>query len=186
MKSVALFTVLLASCGQPDSNDNSTRQKSNSEILSESRKTWDERKPELYSYTVSRTYGIDWDHPKDPGEWSTIVVVNDNKVICRAFKQTGNLNREYIEKGDTVGSHDFGFEALTLDVLYSRCADLIESKPSDLMFYLDEKKLIKSCFTWLTTEQQNKVRQGIDHSILIKDIHPDVNKCDSLPPNQVL
>lgn len=186
MKIVALFTVLLASCGHPDSDDKSARQKSNAEILSESRKTWDERKPELYSYTVWRTYGSDWDHPKDPGNWSTIVVVKDNQVICRAFKQTGNLNREYIEKGDAIGSHEFGFQALTLDDLYSRCADLIESKPSDLMFYLDENKLIKSCFTWLTTEQQNKVRQGIDHSILIQDIYPDVNLCDSLPPNQVL
>lgn len=180
MKAVALFTVLLASCGSPDSDDKSTRQKSNSEVLSESRKTWDERKPGLYSYIVSRTYGSDWDHPKDPGEWSTIVVVNDNKVICRAFKQTGHLNREYIEKGDTVGSHEFGFEALTLDDLYSRCADIIENKPSNLLFFLDENKLLKSCFTRLTIEEQNKVSLGIDHSILIKDIHPDVNKCDSL------
>lgn len=182
MKKIVLLSLLAMSCGKgSDGNDGKDApQKTKAEQLAESKEKWLKDKPQLYTYTVTRTYGSDWNRAIEAGDWSSMIVVENDVVICRAFKQTGSVEREYKEEGDDIGSNDFGFNAKTMDDLYSGCDTLLGSKNDDLLFSLDDSGLLKSCFTRLTQEQQNEVPQGIDNSIHIDKFFPGVNKCDTI------
>jgi hypothetical protein len=85
----------------------------------------------------------------EPYEETTIFVV-DGEVVQRnwlSLDESGAEISSYQELGDDISSHDEGDQAVTLDVIYARCADLLADEPGqDIVLATFDDGLLKDCF----------------------------------------
>lgn len=86
---------------------------------------------------------------------TTILVVNGN-ATTRSYKRyqiSGNngattLVTSWTETGSSLGSHNEGYEALTLDQVYDKAKNVwlkADKKANDIYFEVDTQGLISSC-----------------------------------------
>ena len=176
---VAVFLLLSGCTGSGGSDDPGEPTKT--ALLARSLKVWKGSKPAVYSYDVFRSYGSAWETAPEKGKWITSISVRGDEVICRAFKQTGNVEKFYKEIGTDVGTEVAGFRAVTMESLYRDCAELLEEDSESVAFSVNEDGILQSCFRELTEEQIGDLIGGRDISILLTEFHPGDN-CSLIAP----
>jgi len=83
----------------------------------------------------------------------TTIYVEGGAVVRRTVSVTaepdgGGMDEQFDENGDEVGSNQAGARPLTLDALYSECADTLALDPTEneLVFTTDESGIVQSCY----------------------------------------
>jgi hypothetical protein len=114
--------------------------------LDESRATWEELRDSAQgNYTYAR-----YSHSfADEYGWSTHFTVESNAVVRRELTVEEGSDREpWIETGADLGSHDDGFDILTIDQIYDICEQqFLHRDPSkyDLTLTFHENGVLGSC-----------------------------------------
>jgi hypothetical protein len=143
---LAILSIILGCSSQDDKPNVLT----DFEKLENSRNKWDADKPNVYTYRVFRTYGLDWDIDRISGRWVSNVVVEGGKITCRSSQQSSKEqthNREYIEREEAIGSNDWGYEAITMDDLYEKCEKEIAKSESEInLSFFDKSEFLRDCF----------------------------------------
>ncbi len=99
-----------------------------------------------YLYRVEKVSG------DGSGELTSLTVA-EGAVIQRVFKRYDDLDfrmgltAEWAEEQSSVGAHDEGAAALTVDDLYDTCQDSVLNKGEDfdIVFEVDARGLLKTC-----------------------------------------
>ncbi len=116
-------------------------QPSQADALKASKAAWEKVRDEHkgnYTYTIER---ISWIIGRRAGSRETVIVVRDNKVVERRYKQTripepgpvapgqvlenSGVVHNWVEKGDELGKKAGGDAPVTLDGLYARAGKLV-------------------------------------------------------------
>lgn len=123
--------------------------------LAQSRETWLEVKQQCggnYEYTVRFESWTGFGH-------ETTIVVRGNKVSERRFRSWSRGNElaadeTWVENGGTIGTHDKGAKAKTLDELYDEAAAAVAADETagarEYVFRGDDKGLMLACY-WIDT-----------------------------------
>jgi len=143
MRNLLLASLLLplVACADPE-------QDPNHQQLNSSWDTWEVAKTEAAdTYQYVRTASI-WTGER----FETTVVVSSGVVVERSYVayDGDELTDSWTEYADDLGSHESGFEALTLDDLYSECQADVLPRADDvnsLTLTTFEDGLLQDCYT---------------------------------------
>lgn len=137
---LASLLLPLAACADPNPEPDE---------LATSRSAWEQARDEAadsYSYVRVASY---WTGER----METTVIVEGGNIVERdyvAYDGTEEITDSWQEYGVDVGSHEAGFEALTIDQLYDLCRDDVMPSATDtnvLTFTTFEDGLLQNCFT---------------------------------------
>jgi len=127
---VSTAVLALAACAEPHPDD-----------LEISRREWNRLEAEAPGYTYAR-YFESW-----TGTWfRTTVSVEGGVVVARSYEDSSEV--VWIETGAELGSHEAGYDALTMPELYEECRDEVltqDPESNEVVFLTDERGLLQTC-----------------------------------------
>jgi len=115
-------------------------------------KAWNKLRPSTYTFVpYTEDYSIAFNI-------TTAITVTDGQVVKRVYTTLngeGEAEEPYTwieESRDTIGTHEEGFIAITLDDVYKQCRDSVlvnDNMSRPVVFKTDERGLLQQCYFYL-------------------------------------